>query len=128
MAKASITIIAAPPVKVSSSESDVTSNRTATHENSSPVVKSQTVSGVNNENVFITLKGHDAGGDKLRFSIVSYPSHGRLVDFDSLTGKLIYKPDNKFNGVDSFSYKVTDQKKISSNIGIVSGPISKLCQ
>ena len=102
------------------SESDVTSNRTQPGENSSPVVKSQTVSGVNNENVFITLKGHDADGDKLRFSIVSYPSHGRLVDFDSLTGKLIYKPDNKFNGVDSFSYKVTDQKRLSSNIGIVS--------
>ena len=43
-----------------------------------------------------------------------------MVGFDSLTGKLIYKPDNKFNGVDSFSYKVTDQKRLSSNIGIVS--------
>ena len=119
IAKASITIIAAPHDKDSlplislhGSESDVTSNRTQPSQNSSPVIKSQKVSGVNNEKVFITLNGHDADGDKLRFSIVSYPSHGRLVSFDSLTGKVIYEPDNKFNGVDFFSYKVTDQKRL----------------
>ena len=86
IAKASITIIALLLLASVSSESDVTSNRTQPGENSSPVVKSQTVSGVNNENVFITLKGKDADGDKIKFSIVSYPSHGRLVGFDSSTG------------------------------------------
>ena len=103
---------------VTSSSEPITSNRTQPAENSSPVVKSQEVSGVNNEKVFVTLQGEVADGDKLIFSIVSYPTHGTLVGFDSLTGKRIYKPDNEFNGVDSFSYKVTDQKRLSRTLAL----------
>ena len=53
----------------------------------------------------IKLKGSDADGDILSYSIVSIPAKGTL---SGTPPNLIYQPGKDQNGVDTFSYKAND--------------------
>jgi hypothetical protein len=48
--------------------------------------------------VKIKLDAKDPDDGKLRFVIVSKPSHGRIVQFSSSTGTLAYVPDENYDG------------------------------
>jgi hypothetical protein len=48
----------------------------------------------------------ETGDGDLAYTIVSVPAHGGLTGSD---GAPTYTPDRNFNGVDSFTYKVTDR-------------------
>ncbi len=56
----------------------------------------------------IKLEAKDPDDGKLRFVLVSEPSHGRIVQFSSSTGTLAYVPVENYNGKDSFAFKVND--------------------
>jgi len=63
-----------------------------------------------NKSASITLTGNDVDDDGLTFSIYTQPEHGTLtlgVDFNT-TGKLIYTPEPRFTGSDSFTFKSND--------------------
>jgi PKD repeat protein len=83
--------------------------------NSAPVAGNQKIRTDQKKNAHIALHGMDINHDKLTFSIVDDPSHGKLIAFDVYTGKLTYRPEPNFAGQDSFTYKVTDQKGLDSN-------------
>ena len=88
--------------------------------NTYPISSSQTIETEENNKVRISLEGNDADRDKLTFSIVTKPLHGKLTTFDSTTGRLTFRPDLNFIGEDSFTFRVTDQKDQDSNIAKVS--------
>jgi len=66
--------------------------------------------------VGITLEGNDVDGDNLTYSIVSDPSNGYLSDLSDNT--LTYNPNQDWNGVDTFTYKVNDGQE-DSNVSTV---------
>ena len=53
----------------------------------------------------ISLKGSDPDGNLLSYSIVTKPAHGTLSGTEP---NLIYSPELNFNGVDGFTFKVSD--------------------
>jgi hypothetical protein len=61
----------------------------------------------------LRLKDPDDG--KLRFVLVSKPSHGRIVQFSSSTGTLAYVPDENYDGKDEFAFKVHDGTAFSKD-------------
>jgi hypothetical protein len=67
--------------------------------------------------VSISLGGQDPDGDKVSFSVVTNPSHGKLTTFDPSTGKVTYKPNSRFSGEDTFTFKLTDLNGQDSEIG-----------
>jgi hypothetical protein len=56
----------------------------------------------------IKLEAKDPDDDKLKFVLETKPSHGRIVQFSSLTGTLGYIPDANYDGKDEFTFKVHD--------------------
>lgn len=83
--------------------------------NEAPVAYDQDVVTQQNVPVNITLAADDEDGDALTFFVVSQPAHG------SLTGSapnLIYTPDSRFSGTDSFTFKASDGE-FDSNIATV---------
>ncbi len=75
-------------------------------ENQPPEAQDQDVSINGNNPIKIKLGAMDPDDVKLRFMLVSKPSHGRIVQFSSLTGTLAYVPDENYNGKDDFAFKV----------------------
>ncbi|HEX9318229.1 MAG TPA: Ig-like domain-containing protein, partial [Nitrososphaeraceae archaeon] len=94
--------------------------------NSLPKADTQSVNTDQNKKIGIVLRGTDTEGEKLTFSIVTDPSHGKITRFDSSSGKLVYKPDAIFSGDDSFTFKVTDPKGGTSNDARVSIKVNSL--
>jgi len=78
---------------------------TVTAVNDPPVANDVGVTIQEDMLVPITLAGSDIDGDSLTYSVVTNPSHGRL---DGTAPNLIYKPEENFNGTDSFTFKVND--------------------
>jgi hypothetical protein len=68
--------------------------------------------------VSITLVGRDADGDQLTFSTVTQPTKG-TVDVTGNTAKYTLSSNIQADTTDSFTYKATDSKGASSNIGTV---------
>lgn len=54
----------------------------------------------------VSLNDSDAEGDTLNFSLVSTPEHGTLT-FNP-DGTFAYQPDAGYNGLDAFTYSVSD--------------------
>ena len=77
-------------------------------ENHFPDAQDQSVSVNENSPVKIKLGAMDPDDDRLRFVLVSKPSHGRILQFSSSTGTLAYIPDQNYNRKDSFEFKVHD--------------------
>ena len=68
--------------------------------------------------ISITLVGRDADGDKLTFSTVTQPTKG-TVDVTGNTAKYTLNSNIQADTTDTFTYKATDSKGASSNIGTV---------
>lgn len=51
----------------------------------------------------------------LTYAINTNPTNGKLVNFDSLTGKVTYEPNTGYIGSDSFTFSVKDQNGLSSS-------------
>ena len=77
-------------------------------ENQPPESQDQDVTVNANSPVKIKLGAKDPDDGKLRFVLVSKPSHGRIVQFSSSTGTLAYIPDQNYDGKDDFAFKVHD--------------------
>lgn len=70
-----------------------------------PRAENMTVATEQGKALAITLKASDEDGDKIAFSVVSGPSHGKLAgDAPELT----YTPDASYVGADLFTFKATD--------------------
>lgn len=64
------------------------------------------------------LVGSDSDGDTLTYQVVRQPDYGTVIlDFGS--GNYIYTPTLNFNGVDSFTFKISDGVD-ESNVAVVS--------
>jgi hypothetical protein len=77
-------------------------------ENRPPEAEDQDVSVNANSPIKIKLEAKDPDDDKLKFVLVTKPSHGRIVQFSSSTGTLGYVPDENYDGKDDFVFKVHD--------------------
>ena len=73
--------------------------------NKVPTVSAITTNTLEDVAVGIKLKGSDADGDLLSYSIVSIPAKGAL---SGTPPNLIYQPGKDQNGIDTFSYKAND--------------------
>lgn len=73
--------------------------------NSPPWASPQSVTGVEDVILPITLAGTDADADPLTFTVVDGPTHGTLSG-TALT--LTYTPAANYHGPDSFSFKAND--------------------
>ena len=66
------------------------------------------------------LSAIDVDGDELMYSILSFPSHGLISNFDVSTGTLTYIPSLNYNGSDSFTFEVEDALGMESDTAVVS--------
>jgi len=69
----------------------------------------------------LTLSGTDADGDALTFAIGAGPEHGSLgpvVPVADRSAEVIYTPNADFNGVDTFSFSVSDATLTSAQAAI----------
>jgi VCBS repeat-containing protein len=67
-----------------------------------------------------TLTANDPDGDPLTFAITSQPTHGKLT---GTLPNLVYTPDKDFDGTDSFTYSVSDNRG-GSNSATVQIPVA----
>ena len=81
-----------------------------------PVAVTQSVTTSEDKPVTITLSASDADGNQLTYTIVSQPNYGILT---GTPPNLIYTPNNKYAGNDTFSFKVNDGT-IDSSIATIS--------
>jgi hypothetical protein len=56
----------------------------------------------------VALPGSDPDHDPLVFTLVSWPTNGLVLGFDSASGIVTYRPAHGFTGTDSLSYRVGD--------------------
>lgn len=80
---------------------------------SAPVSQSSTVSGPEDVPLEIALAAKDPDGDPLTFSIIDFPQHGTVSQFDESSGKLTYTPDLEFSGADALTFVAADEYKKS---------------
>gem|GEM_PF-6587783 len=73
--------------------------------NDAPLAQPQTVEGVKDLPVSITLVGTDVDGDALSYAVVQSPGHGSL---SGTAPDLRYTPDPGFTGEDRFTFQVDD--------------------
>lgn len=73
--------------------------------NRAPTAENRAAATRRNKNVSISLRGSDPDGDLVSYQIVTRPRHGKL---SGTAPQLVYIPDAKFTGKDSFSYRVHD--------------------
>ncbi|MDP3790194.1 MAG: Ig-like domain-containing protein, partial [Candidatus Omnitrophota bacterium] len=93
-----------------------------TRGNQEPVADNQSVSTNEDMAKAITLSATDVDGDTLTYTILAGPLHGTL---SGTAPNLIYTPAMNYNGLDSFTFKVSDGNA-DSNIAIIS-IVSKAC-
>ncbi len=86
--------------------------------NRTPVSESVTKSTREGKAVTVQLSGSDPDGDRLRYSIVTEPQNGSLSGLNPDTGEVSYTPNPNFNGVDTFTFSVSDGK-LSSAVATV---------
>lgn len=95
--------------------------------NRPPVADPQTGAGrvVTPENtpVNITLTGSDQDSDTISFAVLTIPANGTL---SGSAPNLIYTPNNNFNGIDSFTFKVNDGK-VDSTAATVEVQVTDVC-
>ena len=84
-----------------------------TSSNDTPVADDKPVTTAEDTLVSITLRGSDADGDALTFTIVegSGPGHGTL---SGTAPDMIYTPAENYTGSDSFTFTVTDGSATSA--------------
>jgi hypothetical protein len=88
-----------------------------TDTNHPPVAKDDTVKAVEDQPLAIAISrllsnDVDADGDTPQFQLEDGPQHGTLVR--RANGTLVYRPDANFQGVDQFTYSLTDGSSSSA--------------
>jgi hypothetical protein len=73
--------------------------------NDPPVAQAQSVSGVEDQSLVITLTGNDPEGAPLSYAVVHPPGKGMLSGTGS---RWVYQPNTNFSGPDSFTFRVND--------------------
>jgi cellulose biosynthesis protein BcsQ len=89
--------------------------------NDPPVANNIDISAMEDMPIPVTLAGTDPDGDPLTYSILTKPANGIL----SGTGpNLSYTPNANFNGLDSFTFRVTDGtlNSIPGTVSLVVNP------
>jgi large repetitive protein len=87
---------------------------TVTGTNDAPVASAVTATGNEDTVISVTPSSTDVdAGDTATYSVVSNPTRG-TVAFNAVTGRFDYTPAANFNGIDSFTYRVTDAGGLSS--------------
>jgi hypothetical protein len=81
-----------------------------------PTAKAETVSVAHNTAKAITLTGSDPDSPALplTFAIVTSPGHGTLGALNKTTGAVTYTPNANFQGLDSFTFTVSNGTNTSS--------------
>jgi VCBS repeat-containing protein len=74
--------------------------------NPAPTTQGASITTAEDTPVNGTLLASDIDGDTLAFSVTQNPAHGTLVL--NANGTYTYTPDANYNGIDSFTYQVTD--------------------
>lgn len=79
-----------------------------------------------NEDETLTVKDkdvmandYDDDGDGFMAAVKDEPTHGTLESFSGLTGKFTYTPNADFYGTDSFTYTITDDGGLESEVATV---------
>lgn len=90
-----------------------------------PVAQSGTAQTPENKAQFITLTATNADGSIVTFSTVAGPAHGALAPITQPTvggttqqATVLYTPVNGYSGVDSFTFKATNNTAISNTATI----------
>ncbi len=73
--------------------------------NRAPSAASRAATTRRNKRAVIALQGSDADGDLVSYQILTRPRHGKL---SGTAPQLVYIPDAKFTGKDSFTYRTHD--------------------
>ena len=81
-------------------------------QNQPPEAEDQDIILNANSPIKIKQEAKDPDDDKLKFVVVTKPSHGRIVQFSSSTGTLGYVPDENYDGKDDFAFKRNKQKLV----------------
>lgn len=79
--------------------------------NTPPVADDQNVTTARNKSVTINLTASDGDGDPLTFIVLTQPSHGKL---SGEAPDLVYKPDKRYTGPDSFTFQAHDGLAVSN--------------
>ncbi|MBL7664004.1 MAG: tandem-95 repeat protein [Bacteriovoracaceae bacterium] len=114
------------------SSTSLTVNLNIQSQNNSPSVgTNQSVSLNEDSSVNFTVNsGTDPDNDSLEYFVYSYPSHGTLSNClnsnttNSYSRNCTYKPNQNYNGTDSFSYRVKDGQNSSTNTATVTFNVS----
>jgi len=89
--------------------------------NDPPIANNIDISVMEDMPVPVTLVGIDPDGDSLTCSIVTKPSNGTLSGTEP---NMSYTPNTNFNGLDSFTFRVSDGtlKSIPGTVSLVVNP------
>ena len=91
--------------------------------NNSPLAIAQSLSLNENEVKYITLTGSDIDGSISAYTLITNPINGILT---GATPNLTYTPNANYNGTDSFTFNVTDNKQAISTAKTISFNINDL--
>jgi len=91
----------------------VTGTVSITIANVAPVASDMTLSTHEDTPLTSTLSASDANGDGLIYDIFINPSHGGVTITDTLTGSFVYTSTEDYNGIDTFTYIVTDSGSLT---------------
>jgi sugar lactone lactonase YvrE len=84
--------------------------------NDPPVAQDQNVTVIKDSSLSISLSATDPDGDPLTYQIVTQPAHGNL---SGTPPNVLYTPEVKYKGLDSFTFKSSDGKA-ESNVATIS--------
>jgi len=92
-----------------------------TPENDPPVANNIDISAMEDMPIPINLVGTDPDGDRLTYSLLTKPANGTLSGTEP---NLSYTPNTNFNGLDSFTFRVSDGSlnSIPGTVSLVVNP------
>jgi VCBS repeat-containing protein len=91
--------------------------------NDAPVANAQSVTIAEDISKAIPLTGSDIDGDSLTYVVLAQPAHGTLT---GTAPNVTYNPATNYNGADSLTFKVNDNKvdSIPATISITVTPVN----
>ncbi|MBF0452946.1 MAG: tandem-95 repeat protein, partial [Candidatus Magnetomorum sp.] len=96
--------------------------------NDAPVAFDSQIQGFEDTRIMAGIHSTDAENDPLTVIIITQPGHGQLTVIDFSTGDFVYEPYNNYNGMDSFTFKVSDHQLSSqtAQVNIFLTPVNDL--
>jgi hypothetical protein len=76
--------------------------------NSEPVAQSVSIAATKDQQTSFTLTASDPDNDTIIYKIESQPKYGKIIEFNKKNGTFIYEPKKGFEGIDRFTYSVSD--------------------